>query len=76
MQPSLSLPSRGFDRIPAFNSRRKSLVAVSEGMYILFVPGFTILAFLIGTGFAFMAMSAKQEPTDDEGAADVEEAAH
>lgn len=52
------------------------MVAVSEGMYILFVPGFTILAFLIGTGFAFMAMSAKQEPADDDAPTEAEEAAH
>jgi hypothetical protein len=62
--------------ISAFSSRRKILVAVSEGMYILFVPGFTILAFLIGTGFAFMAMSAKQEPADDDAPTEAEEAAH
>ena len=38
----------------------------SEALYILFVPGFTILAFLIGCGAAVIAMSAKQEPPGDE----------
>lgn len=38
----------------------------SEALYILFVPGFTILAFLIGCGAAIIAMSAKQEPPGDE----------
>jgi hypothetical protein len=52
------------------------LVAVSEGMYILFVPGFTILAFVVGTILAFGAMSAKQEPPGDESPAEGEEAAH
>ncbi|MFN2465372.1 MAG: hypothetical protein ABR598_03800 [Candidatus Dormibacteria bacterium] len=52
------------------------MVATSEGMYILFVPGFTILAFLIGTGLAFIAMSAKQDPAGDEPAAEGEEPAH
>lgn len=35
-------------------------------MYILFIPCFTILAFLIGTGLAWIAMSAGQEPAGDE----------
>ena len=39
---------------------------VTEGMYLLFIPGFTILAFIIGTILAFVAMSAKVEPTGDE----------
>ncbi len=52
------------------------MLAVSDGMYILFVPGFTILAFLVGTGLAFVAMSAKQEPPGDEAPAEGEEAAH
>lgn len=38
----------------------------SEVLYLVFVPGFTILAFLIGSGFALMAMSAKQDPEPDE----------
>jgi hypothetical protein len=45
-------------------------------MYILFVPGFTILAFLIGTGLAIVAMSARQEPAGDEPASEEPEAAH
>ena len=44
-----------------------ALVAMtSEVLYLVFVPGFTILAFLIGSGAAFIAMSAKQEPESDE----------
>jgi hypothetical protein len=39
---------------------------VTDGMYLLFIPGMTILAFIIGTALAFVAMSAKQEPTGDE----------
>ena len=46
----------------------------SEVLYILFVPGFTILAFLIGSGAAIIAMSAKQDPESDEPAET--EAAH
>jgi hypothetical protein len=38
----------------------------SDALYIVFVPGFTILAFLIGSILAFAAMSAKQEPESDE----------
>ena len=46
----------------------------SEVLYLVFVPGFTILAFLIGSGAAMIAMSAKQEPESDE--AGEPEAAH
>jgi hypothetical protein len=42
------------------------VLLTSEAQYIIFVPGFTILAFLIGTIAAFVAMSAKQDPTEDE----------
>ncbi len=52
------------------------MVAVSDGMYILLVPGFTILAFLVGTTLAFVAMSARQEPSGDEPTSEGEEAAH
>jgi len=42
------------------------VVLTSEALYLLFVPGFTILAFLIGSGAAVIAMSARQEPPGDE----------
>jgi hypothetical protein len=49
----------------------------SEVLYLVFVPGFTILAFLIGSGAAMIAMSAKQDPTSDEPEAEGHtEAAH
>lgn len=35
--------------------------------YILFVVGFTILAFLIGTGLAFAAMSGRIERPEPDG---------
>jgi hypothetical protein len=38
----------------------------SDALYIVFVPGFTILAFLIGSILAFVAMSARVEPESDE----------
>jgi len=35
--------------------------------YVIFIPVFTVLAFLIGCTIAFIAMSAKQDPaTGDE----------
>jgi len=34
--------------------------------YLLFIVVFTILAFLIGTGLAFAAMSGRVEPDDSE----------
>ena len=43
------------------------------GFYLLFIPIFTILAFLIGSAIAFIAMSGREEPADDEAAG---EAAH
>ena len=43
-----------------------TVVLTSEVLYLVFVPGFTILAALIGGGFAMMAMSAKQDPDADE----------
>ena len=42
------------------------VVLTSEALYLLFVPGFTLLAFLIGSGAAVIAMSARQEPPSDE----------
>ena len=42
------------------------VLLTSDAAYIVFVPGFTILAFMIGTGLAFIAMSAKQDPESDE----------
>ena len=45
----------------------------NSAFLLLFIPGFTILAFLIGSGIAFIAMSGRIEPTDDEGET---EAAH
>ena len=38
----------------------------NSAFYLLFIPGFTIIAFLIGSAIAFMAMSNKTEPTDGE----------
>jgi len=39
----------------------------ANSFYLLFIPGFTILAFLIGALLATIAMSAKVElPTEDE----------
>lgn len=38
----------------------------NSAFYLLFIPGFTIIAFLIGSAIAFVAMSNKIEPTDDE----------
>jgi hypothetical protein len=35
--------------------------------YLVFVVLFTILAFLIGTGLAFAAMSGRVEPAESEG---------
>jgi hypothetical protein len=35
-------------------------------MYILFIPVFTIMAFIIGTILAFAAISQNQEPNGDE----------
>ena len=42
------------------------VVLTSDAAYWVFVPGFTILAALIGGILAFVAMSAKQEPESDE----------
>jgi len=42
------------------------VVLTSDAAYIIFVPGFTILAFLIGSILAFVAMSARQDPESDE----------
>lgn len=39
---------------------------VSEVMYLLFIPGMTVLAFIVGTTLAFIAMRARQEPPGDE----------
>jgi hypothetical protein len=39
----------------------------ANSFYLLFIPGFTILAFLIGALLATIAMSAKVEaPNEDE----------
>ena len=39
----------------------------ANSFYLLFIPGFTILAFLIGALLATMAMSARVElPNEDE----------
>jgi hypothetical protein len=36
-------------------------------MYIIFVPVFTILAFLVGSALAFIAMAnTRQDPTSDD----------
>ena len=45
----------------------------NSAFMLLFIPGFTILAFLIGSGIAFIAMSNKIEPADHQGES---EAAH
>ena len=42
------------------------ILMTSDAAYWLFVPGFTILAFLIGSILAFAAMSARQDPESDE----------
>ena len=39
---------------------------MSAPLYWIFIPGFTILAFLIGTIVAVIAMSDRVEPTPDE----------
>jgi hypothetical protein len=36
------------------------------GFYLLFIPIFTVLAFLIGSAIAFIAMSGREEPSDNE----------
>jgi hypothetical protein len=41
--------------------------------YWIFIPVFTIMAFLIGSAIGFIAMSGREEPTDGESAG---EAAH
>ena len=47
-------------------SPQVAVVLTSEVLYLLFVPGFTLLAFLIGSGAAMIAMSARQEPPGEE----------
>lgn len=37
-----------------------------DAFYLLFVPGFTILAFLVGTSIAWFAMMDRVEPEDDD----------
>jgi hypothetical protein len=45
----------------------------NTGTMLLFIPGFTILAFIVGSIIAFIAMSDRVDPNDDDGDA---EAAH
>jgi hypothetical protein len=37
-----------------------------DAFYLLFIPGFTILAFLVGCAIAWFAMMDRIEPDDDE----------
>ena len=46
----------------------------NSAFYLLFIPGFTIMAFLIGSAIAFIAMSNKIDPADDEQEAEAEAA--
>jgi hypothetical protein len=47
--------------------RRQGEIVDANSFYLRFIPGFTILAFLIGAILATMAMSSKVElPNEDE----------
>ena len=64
-RPSCGRGTR-FPRLEA-RHRRQGEILDANSFYLLFIPGFTILAFLIGALLATIAMSAKVElPTEDE----------
>ena len=51
----------------ALRRRRQGGLLDANSFYLLFIPGFTILAFLIGSILATIAMSDKVElPEEDE----------
>lgn len=38
-----------------------------NSFYLIFIPALAILAFLIGSAVAFIAMSGRIEPSDEDG---------